>query len=73
MTGRRDEVYVMGVVPASDGTAMVRRCGNRDEFIAALDGFHPDLQRVLEAATDVTYGRSTTAHVTTAGAWGVSC
>ncbi len=54
-TARRDEVYVMAAIPCDrwygDGSPMD---GNRDEFIAALDGFHPDLRRAAEAATDVT-------------------
>jgi 6-hydroxynicotinate 3-monooxygenase len=55
MTARRDEVYVMAAIPAErwDGDGSPIR-GNRDEFIAALDGFHPDLLRAAEAATDVT-------------------
>ena len=55
MTARRDEVYVMAAIPADrwDGDGSPIR-GNRDEFIAALDGFHPDLLRAAEAATDVT-------------------
>lgn len=55
MTARRDEVYVMAAIPSDrwDGDGSPIR-GNRDEFIAALDGFHPDLLRAAEAATDVT-------------------
>ncbi|MEH2474746.1 6-hydroxynicotinate 3-monooxygenase [Nitrobacteraceae bacterium AZCC 2161] len=55
MTARRDEVYVMAAIPAErwDGDGSPVR-GNRDEFIAAFDGFHPDLLRAAEAATDVT-------------------
>ena len=55
MTARRDEVYVMAAIPAErwDGDGAPVR-GNRDEFIAAFDGFHPDLLRAAEAATDVT-------------------
>ena len=55
MTARRDEVYVMAAIPAVrwDGDGSPVR-GNRDEFIAALDGFHPDLLRAAQAATDVT-------------------
>jgi 6-hydroxynicotinate 3-monooxygenase len=54
MTARRDEVYVMAAIPAErwDGDdAPVR--GSRDEFLAAIEGFHPDLRRAVEAATDV--------------------
>ena len=55
MTARRDEVYVMAAIPAErwDGDGTPVR-GNRDEFIASFDGFHPDLLRAAEAATDVT-------------------
>ncbi|OFW99068.1 MAG: hypothetical protein A3D94_05405 [Alphaproteobacteria bacterium RIFCSPHIGHO2_12_FULL_66_14] len=54
MTARRDEVYVMAAVPADrwDGDDAPMP-GSRDEFLAAIEGFHPDLQRAVEAATDV--------------------
>ncbi len=55
MTARRDEVYVMAALPAErwdgDGSPVP---GDRDEFIAAFDGAHPDLIRAVEAAEDVT-------------------
>lgn len=55
MTPRRDEIYVMAAVPADrwdgDGTPIP---GSRDDFMSALEGFHPDLLRTAEAATDVT-------------------
>ena len=55
MTPRRDEVYVMGAIPAERWDGDDRPiAGSRDEFIAAFDNFHPDLKRVVEAATDVT-------------------
>jgi 6-hydroxynicotinate 3-monooxygenase len=54
MTGRRDEVYLMGSVPAaswdSDQTSLP--CG-RDEFIGAFAHFHVDLRRAVEACRDV--------------------
>jgi 6-hydroxynicotinate 3-monooxygenase len=55
MTARRDEVYVMAALPAElwNGDGSPER-GNRDEFIAAFDGAHPDLIRAAEAAEDVT-------------------
>src|ERR1700738_4009957 len=55
MTARRDEVYVMAALPAErwDGDGSPVR-GNRDEFIAAFGGAHPDLIRAAEAAEDVT-------------------
>lgn len=54
MTARRDEVYVMAAVPADrwDGDDAPMP-GSREEFLAAIEGFHPDLQRAVEAATDV--------------------
>jgi 6-hydroxynicotinate 3-monooxygenase len=54
MTPRRDEIYVMGAVPADrweGGDTPVR--GSREEFVAAFADFHPDLRRAVEAATDV--------------------
>ncbi|HEX3442247.1 MAG TPA: FAD-dependent monooxygenase [Pseudolabrys sp.] len=54
MTGRRDEIYVIGVVPApqwdSDAASLP---SSRDEMLESFAGFHGDLQRVLEAADDV--------------------
>jgi 6-hydroxynicotinate 3-monooxygenase len=54
VTARRDEVYVMAALPADrwdgDGSAIP---GKLDEFVAAFDGAHPDLQRAAKAATDV--------------------
>jgi len=54
MTSRRDEIYAIGVVPQetwdSDAASLP---SSRDEFLAAFDGFHEDLRRVLEAAEDV--------------------
>lgn len=54
MTSRRDEIYVIGVVPQatwdSDAASLP---SSRDEFLAAFDGFHDDLRRVIEAAEDV--------------------
>jgi 6-hydroxynicotinate 3-monooxygenase len=44
----------MGAVPAErwDGDDAPMR-GSREAFLAAIDGFHPDLTRAVEAATDV--------------------
>jgi 6-hydroxynicotinate 3-monooxygenase len=54
MTSRRDEIYAIGVVPQktwdSDAASLP---SSRDEFLAAFDGFHEDLRRVLEVAEDV--------------------
>jgi len=54
MTPRRDEIYVMGAVPADrwEGDDTPIR-GSREEFVAAFADFHPDLRRAVEAATDV--------------------
>jgi 6-hydroxynicotinate 3-monooxygenase len=54
MTSQRNEIYVIGVVPwqrwDSEAASLP---SSRDELIAAFAGFHQDLQRVLEAAQDV--------------------
>jgi 6-hydroxynicotinate 3-monooxygenase len=54
MTSRRDEVYVIGVVPAqswdSDATSLPI---SRTELMESFANFHQDLRRVLEAAEDV--------------------
>jgi 6-hydroxynicotinate 3-monooxygenase len=54
LTGRRDEVYAIGVVPASgwDGDdASVP--STREQYLESFAGFHQDLQRVLEAVDTV--------------------
>jgi 6-hydroxynicotinate 3-monooxygenase len=54
MTGRRDEIYVIGVVPwekwTSDAASLP---SSREELHEAFAGFHVDLQRILDAAQDV--------------------
>ena len=54
MTSKRDEVYVIGVIPAaswgSDATSLP--CA-REDLIAAFANFHDDLLRVLDAVEDV--------------------
>jgi 6-hydroxynicotinate 3-monooxygenase len=54
MSSKRDEIYVIGVVPAaawdSDEPSMP---SSREALMAAFAGFHDDLRRVLEAAEDV--------------------
>jgi 6-hydroxynicotinate 3-monooxygenase len=54
MTSKRDEVYVIGVVPRpqwnSDAASLP---GSREELMADFANFHPDLLRVLEVTTDV--------------------
>ena len=54
MTGRRDEIYVIGVIPAAqwDSDASSLPC-SRNEMLEAFAGFHVDLRRVLEVADDV--------------------
>lgn len=54
MTSRRDEVYVIGVVPAAswDSDAASLPC-SRGDLVEAFGDFHADLRRVLEAAEDV--------------------
>jgi 6-hydroxynicotinate 3-monooxygenase len=55
MTGRRDEVYAIGVVPASGwDSAETSLPSSPEEFLAAFTDFHADLQRVLQAAENVT-------------------
>lgn len=54
MTSKRDEIYVIGVVPTkswdSDATSMP---SSRDALIADFADFHDDLHKVLAAADDV--------------------
>ncbi len=55
LTGRRDEVYAIGVVPVArwDGDdACVPT--TREQYLRSFSGFHADLQRVLEAVDSVT-------------------
>lgn len=54
MTSKRDEVYVIGVVPAAswDSDAASLPC-SREELVEAFGDFHADLRRVLDAAEDV--------------------
>jgi 6-hydroxynicotinate 3-monooxygenase len=54
MTSRRDEIYVIGVVPQETWNSEAASLpSSRDEMLGAFDGFHEDLRRVLEAAEDV--------------------
>jgi 6-hydroxynicotinate 3-monooxygenase len=54
LTGKRDEVYAIGVVPTSrwdsDETSLP---STRAEYLQAFAGFHADLHRVLEAVDAV--------------------
>jgi 6-hydroxynicotinate 3-monooxygenase len=55
MTTRRDEVYLMGSVPAAAWeSAETSLPLPREAFVAAFAGFHPEIRRVIEAATEVT-------------------
>jgi len=54
MTSKRDEVYVIGVVPASKWESNAPSVpGSREELINCFANFHNDLLRVLEATEDV--------------------
>ena len=54
LTGRRDEVYAIGVVPAhawdSDEASVP---STREQYLKSFAGFHADLQRVLQAVERV--------------------
>ncbi len=55
LTGRRDEVYAIGVVPAASwehGDTSIP--SSREQYLESFAGFHTDLQRVLEAVEAVT-------------------
>jgi 6-hydroxynicotinate 3-monooxygenase len=55
LTGRRDEVYAIGVVPAADwkhGDTSIP--SSRENYLQSFAGFHADLRRVLEAVETVT-------------------
>jgi 6-hydroxynicotinate 3-monooxygenase len=54
LTGRRDEVYAIGVVPVSrwDGDENPVPA-TREQYLESFAGFHGDLQRVLEAVESV--------------------
>ena len=55
MTRARDEVYLMGSVPAAswESEEASLPCA-REEFVESFAHFHPDLRRVVEAVVDVT-------------------
>jgi len=54
MTSRRDEIYVIGVVPAAGWDSEEASVpSSRERLIEDFDGFHQDLRRVLAAAEDV--------------------
>jgi len=54
MTSKRDEVYVIGVVPASKWESDAPSVpGSREDLVNCFANFHGDLLRVLEAADDV--------------------
>ena len=48
LTSRRDEVYAIGVVPASGWDSDEPSVpSTREQYLQSFAGFHPDLQRVL--------------------------
>jgi 6-hydroxynicotinate 3-monooxygenase len=55
MTGRRDEIYVIGVAPRakweSDAASLP---SSREDLFKNFGDFHPDLLRVIEVTSDVT-------------------
>lgn len=55
MTQAREEVYVVSSVPAPEWTSpqSFLPC-DRDAFIAAFEGYHPELRQVVAAAPEVT-------------------
>ena len=55
LTGRRDEVYAIGVVPAASWDSEEQSVpATRDQYLESFNGFHADLQRVLQAVDGVT-------------------
>jgi 6-hydroxynicotinate 3-monooxygenase len=55
MTGKRDELYVIGVVPAREwDSEAVSLPGSRAALMADFAEFHEDFQRVLAVADNVT-------------------
>jgi 6-hydroxynicotinate 3-monooxygenase len=56
MTSRRDEVYVIGVVPPRPDLRATAASlpSSRAELFQCFDGFHADLLRVIEVTADVT-------------------
>jgi 6-hydroxynicotinate 3-monooxygenase len=54
VTGKRDELYVIGVVPAQKwDSEAVSLPGSREAMMADFADFHEDLQRVLRAVVNV--------------------
>ena len=54
MTSKRDEIYVIGVVPAPKWNSEAASIpSSREAMIEDFSDFHRDLRRVLEAARDV--------------------
>jgi 6-hydroxynicotinate 3-monooxygenase len=54
LTGRRDEVYATGVVPASGWESDEASVPTtREQYLESFTGFHADLQRVLHAVGSV--------------------
>src|SRR5436190_4176815 len=55
MTQAREDVYVVTSAPQAEWTSQAAflHC-DRDEFIAAFDGYHAELRQVVRTATEVT-------------------
>jgi len=54
MTSKRNEVYVIGVIPAAEWASEAASMpSSREALMADFADFHQDLQRVLEATEDV--------------------
>lgn len=54
MTGRRDELYLMGAVPAPSWDFEEPSVpGTREAFLADFEHFHPDLRCAVEAAPGI--------------------
>jgi 6-hydroxynicotinate 3-monooxygenase len=54
LTGRRDEVYAIGVVPTLDWDSDEASVpATREQYLESFAGFHADLQRVLHAVDSV--------------------
>ena len=54
-TRRRDELYLMGSVPAAswESEELALPCPRQD-FVDAFASFHPEIRRMIEAASDIT-------------------
>ncbi len=54
MTGRRDEIYVIGVIPAAQWDNDIQSLpSSRDDMLESFADFHIDLRRILTVADEV--------------------